>query len=132
MPGYGYGAADFDQGMGGSEKTLRDYVDIILSRIRLVLGVFVCVLVIAALYTFTRTPLYTSEAVIEPEGAALGAGQEKSLYDKSVGSIPNQLEIFSSSRSLAEAFKKRMTFDEFPELKKPRMSLLDRIKQWAP
>ena len=134
-PGYGYTTADFDQEMGGSEKSFKDYLDIVLSRIRLVIAVFVCVVIGTAIYTFTCTPLYTSEAVIEPEGVApggQGAGQEKSLYDKSVGNIPNQLEIFSTSRSLAEAFKQRMTFDEFPELKKPKKSWMDKVKESIP
>jgi capsular exopolysaccharide synthesis family protein len=123
--GYGYGYGDFDQGMGESEKSFRDYLDIVLSRIRLVLLIFLSATLISAAYTFTRTPLYTSEAVIEPEAAQGATGGDKTLYDKSVGNIANQLEIFSSSRSLAEAFKMRITFEEFPELKSRKTSWRD-------
>jgi polysaccharide biosynthesis transport protein len=130
--GYGYGYADFVQGMDESEKSFRDYLDIVLSRIRLVLLIFLSATVISAAYTFTRTPLYTSEAVIEPETAQGVTVGDKSLYDKSVGNLANQLEIFSSSRSLAEAFKMRITFEEFPELNSRKTSWRDGLVRRIP
>jgi capsular exopolysaccharide synthesis family protein len=133
---YGYGYGDFDRGMGDSEKTFRDYLDIVLSRIRLVAIVFAIVLAITVIYTLLQIPLYTSEAVLEPEGFG-GVGKESSLdrgersfYEKSVGIIPNQIEIFSSSKSLAEAFKKRMNFDEFPELKQGKTLISKKMAGW--
>ncbi len=44
------------------EVHLWDYVQVILQRLPLALLVFTGVMVIAIIYTFTRTPRYTSEA----------------------------------------------------------------------
>jgi len=88
-------------------------------------------IIVAAAYTFTRTPLYSSQAVIEPQGVSQSSGSGPTLYDKSIGSLPNQLEIFSTSRSLAETFRKRMNLEEYPELKLRHQSWFDMAKDWV-
>jgi len=127
---------EYDQEFFGPEKSLRDYLEIVLSRLRLVVTIFLLVLAATALYTFTRIPLYTSEAIIEPAGYG-GKGRETQkdqsdapIYDKSVGVIANQIEIFSSSTSLKEAFKKKIMTEELPELQSITPSRWQQIMSW--
>ena len=58
---------EFVDNLTGSEKTLRDYVDVLLRRGWVVVTVFVIVVLISVAYTFTRTPLYTAVASVELE-----------------------------------------------------------------
>jgi polysaccharide biosynthesis transport protein len=110
---------EFVDNLTGSEKTLRDYVDVLLRRGWVVVTVFVIVVLISVAYTFTRTPLYTAVASVELEEKSSKAKDKDSLYsqpeyDQFKGYLATQLEILKS-RSLAEALVSRMNLAEHQE-----------------
>ncbi|MEJ2718107.1 MAG: hypothetical protein P8182_13370, partial [Deltaproteobacteria bacterium] len=112
------------------EKTLPDYLNIIL-RQKLVVGtVFLLIFALAAAYTFTRPDLYRSVARLEIK--------DKKMHDATLGAKANGIDDFQrrlltqigtlQSRALAESLARDMRLEESPEFA-PRESLTRRIKK---
>jgi polysaccharide biosynthesis transport protein len=100
-----------------SEKTLRDYIEIVIRRRWAFIAVFIAIFLIAAVYTFSVTPLFNSVATIEFEEKK--PKQEDRVYgnpeyDQYKGYLATQLEILKS-RSLAEALVVKMNLAKSPE-----------------
>jgi polysaccharide biosynthesis transport protein len=108
-----------------SEKTLRDYIEIVIRRRWVVLAVFVAIFLVAVAYTFSVTPLFNSVATIEFEEKK--PKQEDRVYgnpeyDQYKGYLATQLEILKS-RSLAEALVVKMNLSESPEFQSKNTSI---------
>lgn len=111
-----------------SEKTLQDYLDVILRRIWIVAIIFVLILVITTIYAFTVTPLYTSTASVELEEKSSKFKDKDSVYgtpeyDQFKGYLSTQIEILKS-RSMAESLVTRMNLLESPEFASKGWNLL--------
>jgi polysaccharide biosynthesis transport protein len=114
---------DFGDNLTSSEKTLQDYVEVILRRGWVLTIVFAIVVAITVVYAFTRTPLYTSVTSVELEEKSSKAKDKDSVYgqaeyDQFKGYLATQLEILKSE-SLAEALVKRMDLVKSPEFASP-------------
>ncbi len=106
---------------GEKELGLRDYIDILIRRKRTVLIVAALVMMVACVYTFTRTNVYRSEAVIELEkesGSTL-SNLGETITQGLVGGV--EAEVFATqinilkSRALVEALIDKMNLTENPE-----------------
>ena len=102
---------------GDSGKTLRDYIEVIVRRRWAVFIVFVVIFLIAVVYTFSVTPLFSSVATIEFEEKK--PKQEDRVYgnpeyDQYKGYLATQLELLKSRR-LAEGLVTRLNLAESPE-----------------
>ena len=100
-----------------SAKTLRDYIEITIRRRWVVLAVFIAIFLVSAVYTFSRTPIFSSVATIEFEEKK--PKQEDRVYgnpeyDQYKGYLATQLELLKS-RSLAEGLVTKMKLAESPE-----------------
>ncbi len=109
----------FTDNLISSEKNLRDYVDVVLRRAWVVVVVFMLVVVIAAVYAWTRTPFYRSIATVELEEKSSKVKDKDSVYgsaeyDQFKGYSATQIEILKSA-SLADALVVRMNLVEHPE-----------------
>lgn len=117
-PAYWDAHGDRDSG-GYSEKTLRDYLDILVRRISVVLTVLIITAIVSVVYAVTRPPLYTSIATIEfdekkpksDDRLVTGSGAEYELFRNY---LATQMEILKS-RALAEALVLKMNLLESPE-----------------
>jgi polysaccharide biosynthesis transport protein len=120
--------------LSDSEKTLQDYIDVILRRIWVVAAILAIVVVITVVYVFTRTPLYTSVATIELEEKSSKSRDKDSVYgtpeyDQFKGYLSTQVEILKS-RSLAEELVARMNLLDDPEFSSKGWSLLGTVLSW--
>jgi len=120
--------------LSDSEKTLQDYLDIVLRRIWVVAAIFAIVIVITVVYVFTRTPLYTSVATVELEEKSAKSRDKDSVYgtpeyDQFKGYLSTQVEILKS-RSLAEGLVTRMNLVDDPEFTFKGGSLLGTVSSW--
>lgn len=120
--------------LANSEKTLQDYIDIILRRIWIVAAIFVVAMLITVVYVFTRTPLYTSVATIELEEKGSKTRDKDSVYgaaeyDQFKGYLSTQVEILKS-RSLAEGLVDRMNLTNDPEFSSKGWSLIGTLSSW--
>ncbi len=99
------------------DRTLRDYVEILVKRFWVVLILFIVTLGIAAVYTFTRDAVYRSEATIRI-GKQTGDSISKLGEDLDDALNPNAKEVFEThaemlrSRSLALELIRRMKLNE--------------------
>ena len=65
-----------------TEKSLRDYINVILRRVWVVVAVFISVVLITVIYAWTRTPLYTSVATVELEEKSAKIKDRDSVYGR--------------------------------------------------
>jgi len=129
-PGHWDAYGDRDLG-GHSEKTLRDYLDILIRRIWIVGTVLIAATIISLIYAVTCTPLYPSTSTIEfdekkpksDDRFATGAGAE---YDLFRNYLATQMEILKS-RALAEALVQKMNLLEYPEFTPKAPGWVDRL-----
>jgi uncharacterized protein involved in exopolysaccharide biosynthesis len=104
LPGQGRGVEFVprfrsDDAGADSAKTLRDYIETVIRRRRVALALFIAIFLVSALYTFTRSPLFSSVAIIEFEDKK--PKQEDRVYgspeyDQHKGYLATQLEILKS------------------------------------
>jgi capsular exopolysaccharide synthesis family protein len=96
-----------------SNKSIQDYIAIILRGKKIVLSIWIAVFAMAALYTFTAKPIYQSSATIlidtkkksgDMMTDLMGLGAEKN--------ISNEMEILKS-RELAETVAKKLLEKKF-------------------
>jgi len=120
------------------EIRFQDYLAVIRKRMLLAATMSLLVVAIAAAYTFTRTPVYRSEAAIE-------VGQESKDSIKTLGENisqtfggTSQLESYATeseilkSRSIVTALIARMKLDQSPEFAAPlENDLLDSLANLA-
>ena len=108
-----------------SQRTLRDYIEIIIDKKGLFLAVFALAAVVSVVYVWTATPLYTASATIEIEE---GKSETKDRlygspeYREYKGYLASQLELLKS-RSLAESVVTRMDLINHPEFTKKKWSI---------
>ena len=110
---------DVPDNFSASEKSLRDYTDVVLRRVWTVIAVFFVAVLIAAIYAWTRTPHYTSTATVELEERGSKNNDKEGVigrpdYDQFKGYLATQIEILKS-RGLAEALVGRMDLVKHPE-----------------
>lgn len=103
------------------EKTLKDYIRVIFKRKRIIAIVFLSVVTLTAIYTYTRIPVYRATATLEFD-------KENSNSINNIGEslAPNwtQAEFFATqsgilkSRFLAEALQEKMDLANSSEFKR--------------
>jgi len=112
-----------------AERTLRDYLDIMIRRRWLLLCVLAGSIVITAVYTYTATKYYSSTAVIEIE-AKKQREQAKvssaSDYDEFQRYFLTQQEILRS-RHLVETLVNEMNLTQSPEFSTRKVSWFDAL-----
>ncbi len=126
----GFHFQEFDE---QPEKSLKDYIQIIVKRRRAILIVFLAVVSLTAAYTFTRVPIYRASATLEFEKEA-----SNSINTLGESLAPNwaQAEFFATqsgilkSRSLAEALIDKMNLTKSQEFKPAEPGTLDKIASW--
>ncbi|MEJ2070136.1 MAG: GumC family protein, partial [Syntrophobacterales bacterium] len=100
------------------ERTLREYIDILLRRKWWVIGTFLVIVFLVGLYTFTRTPIYRSQATIQitndNPGSQLNATVGMMSWFDSQNFQETQYKILAS-RSLALRVIKALNLDERPD-----------------
>ncbi len=124
-----------DSGSMGHEVHLWDYVQIVLQRLPLALLVGASVMVIAILYTWTRTPRYTSTARLLVEPSQINLTDMKGAIDPVVASagkrehMQTQAELLTSRPVLESVIDKLnlMSVEGFADAKDPVSKLQDQI-----
>ena len=100
------------------ERTLREYIDILLRRKWWVIGTFLTIVCLAALYTFTRHNIYRSQATIQitndNPGSQLSGNVGMMGWFESQNFQETQYKILES-RSLALRVIKALKLDETPD-----------------
>jgi succinoglycan biosynthesis transport protein ExoP len=106
-------------------RDLRDYLHILLKRKKWIIGTFLTVFLLGALYTFTRTPIYktytTLQITQDNPGANLGPTDQMLRYDYDFADKfqHTQYKILQS-RSLAKRVIHALNLSEYPEYKSLR------------
>jgi polysaccharide biosynthesis transport protein len=126
----GVGYQDYDE---EPEKTLKDYIRVIFKRKRAIAIVFLTVVALTAVYTFTRVPVYRAAATLEFDKESTN-----SINNIGESLAPNwtQAEFFATqsgilkSRFLAEALQDKMDLENSPEFKPEDPSLASRLTNW--
>jgi len=95
------------------EVHLRDYLNVILKRKRMVLIFLICVVITALILTFMMTPLYKSTAVVRIEGESPNVLSFKDVEGVSMGAdyYQTQYQVLQS-RSLAESVIRNLRLDK--------------------
>jgi capsular exopolysaccharide synthesis family protein len=100
------------------ERSLRDYVHILLARKWWVIGTFLTIVFLVGLYTFIRPSIYRSQATIQitndNPGAQVGSNFPMMSWFESQNFQQTQYQILAS-RSLALRVIKALNLDEQPE-----------------
>lgn len=105
--GYGYG-----YGHGGdtvAHRTIQDYVAILRERMWYIVIAFVLTMAVAAIYTFTRTPIWESTATVEifrRNPKVMNVQQVMDSEVKSAEDINTQVNILKSTTIMQRAFEK--------------------------
>jgi len=112
----------------GEEVHLRDYLNVILKRKRIVLVFLICVVIITVILTFMMTPMYKSIAVVRIEGESPNVLSFKDVQGASLGAdyYQTQYEILKS-RNLAESVIRNLGLDKNKDFV-PAESLLSEAK----
>jgi len=118
--------------------SLNDYIGIILKRKRAAVLVFLVVLGLAAVYTYTSTRIYRSEATLEIDKDNVNSinniGEALSPVWAQAETFSTQTEILRS-RNLAEKLLDRMKLGDTPEFTPQEPSffvaILDRALSWV-
>ena len=108
--------------------SLRDYIEIIIRRKFVILVALACSVIAVAGYTFTRVPLYQSDATVQIGGVQGVNVRETgpSLPEATADVLKNETSVLKS-RGLAEEYVKRLTLTE-DQLSNPSANLLEKIK----
>lgn len=130
----GAGYQDYDE---EPEKTLKDYIRVIFKRKRAIAIVFLSVVILTAIYTFTRVPVYRASATLEfaKENTNSINNIGESLSE-SLAPTSTQAEFFATqseilkSRFLAEALLDKMSLENSPEFKRGDPTAASRLTDW--
>ncbi len=98
------------------EFSYKDYINVVLKRLKMVFNIFLATAIFVALYFFLSPKMYTSEATVQLTKNPLElAAPKDSPYRKDTGGIyRTQLEILSSS-FIAERVVKKLDLKLAPE-----------------
>ncbi len=129
--------AHYEDSAGGfdslleTERSLKDYLHLVVERKWLVLALFVFGFLASALYAFLATPVYTSVTSIEIEEKRVKPNQMlgSEEYVQFQRYLLTQQEVLSS-RSMAEALVKKMDLAESEEFKPSPPSLMAEALGW--
>lgn len=114
----------FEEDPSLSDVHLWDYVQVVLQRFPLAITVFLSVVVIALIYTVTRTDRYRAVARVLIERGKIDLTNQKGAYDSATGG--NQREFMSTqvtlitSRPVMEAVIEKANLLSDPDFKKMR------------
>lgn len=115
------------------EIDLRDYLRVLSKRRWTIISLFLLIVMIAAVHTFTTTPYYqaTARIVIEKENPNLVSVEEVMAVD-STGTDYYQTQYkIIESRSVAREVVERLNLDKSPEFKpEPQTHFVGRFKGW--
>lgn len=112
-----------------TEKSLNDYLKVVIERKRLVVIIFLACLIAAAIYAIMAAPTFTSSALIEIEERK-PATNEKMINNESYGEITRYLETQTGvlrSRGLAESLVRKMDLAESPEFTRKATSPVAKV-----
>lgn len=120
----------------GSEMSLRDYCDVVLTRIWIVAATFVIAVTITVIYVFSSTPVFTSVSTVKIQEKSAKAADKDNVYgspqyDQFKGYVSTQIEILKS-RALAEGLVDRMNLAEHPEFTRRDGSFQEFLSRWFP
>ncbi len=102
------------------EPGLRDYLEILVKRLWVIVVVFLAVMTMTIAYTLTRTPIYQSRATVrvnEDSGDSLSSLGEKAknpLWWRADGEFQTHIEMLQS-RALAAELIRKMNLAEAPQ-----------------
>ncbi|OGW52739.1 MAG: hypothetical protein A2Y81_10285 [Nitrospirae bacterium RBG_13_43_8] len=111
------------------EVHLRDYLNVILKRKRIVLVFSICIVIITVILTFMMTPLYKSTAVVRIEGESPNVLSVNGVTGVPLGAdyYQTQYEILKS-QSLAEKVIRNLSLDKNKDFL-PVQSIPDKAKE---
>ena len=115
--GYGNYGNDYGYEVGQAHRSIGDYLILLRERIWYIVIIFLVVATGTTLYTFRKTELFTSGALIEilrddpaPMASGAGAGMDTSQI-RTAEDLNTEINLLNSSR-LIEAVNKRLTGPE--------------------
>ena len=112
--GYGnYGGGDYGYEVGQSHRSLSDYLILLRERIWYIVIIFLVVATGTTLYTFRKTKIYTSGAMVEilrtdPKPMARMAGDLDNNQIRTAEDLNTEINFLNSGK-LIEAVNKRLT-----------------------
>lgn len=111
-----------------ADKSLKDYLDLVIERKWVVVIIFLVCTVAAVAYALTQPRVYTSSALIEIEEKRAKANQMigSQEYVEIQRYLLTQMEVLRS-RSLAEALVEKLSLTESPEFKPGAVSPFAKI-----
>lgn len=117
-----------------SERTLRDYIDVVLRRSWVVTAILGITVIITVCFIYTRTRLYTSVATVELEEKSTKNKDKESIYgnpeyDQFKGYLSTQVEILKS-RNLAEELVSRLNLIDDPEFASQGFGWVSYVYSW--
>lgn len=114
--------------------TLRDCWRILLKRRWIFISIFLSLVTVGAIYTFTATPIYkaSAEVLIEKTSSGGPSVLEMMLIDASGVEFYKTQQKILESRKLAREVNKRLNLAEYPEFKKKDKDngILSYFPQW--
>jgi polysaccharide biosynthesis transport protein len=116
---------------GESEASLADYIELLLRRKWLFLGVFLATTAIALIFTFTRVPVYRSQALVEVDRLSKSTqdGVQATSSDQNFNKYFFTQVRLLTGRSLVEALLRNMSKDQMEELKKSSEGFVPWLEQ---
>jgi uncharacterized protein involved in exopolysaccharide biosynthesis len=111
-----------DENREEQQIDLRDYLRVVLKRRWTVIAVFAIIVVTAAIYSFTATPIYqaTTRLIIEKENPNVVSIQEVMAIDSSGTDYYQTQYKIIESRAVARDVIKRLKLDENEEFVTPK------------
>jgi succinoglycan biosynthesis transport protein ExoP len=124
-PGYGYGYSGYGYGEGGghagARRTFQDYVLILRERVWYIVLIFALVFSAAAVFTFTRVPLYQSTASVQIFRRDQVVMQVQSVVDNDVRSaedLNTQVKVLESF-AIVQKVTDRLAGDDLKQFLAP-------------